>query len=92
MEFEKQIESFTQKELLKEMQKKEMLKANKQYWEQQIKWNDAQKQQAKKLEQHGGTQPLFIKKMFKYAEQLDVKKDQDIENHLPDADKLPSRA
>ena len=43
MQFEKQIEDFNQKELLKVLHKKEMLNANKDYWNQQIKWNEARR-------------------------------------------------
>ena len=66
MQFEKQIEDFNQKELLKLLHKKEMLNANKDYWNQQIKWNEAKKVQTKVVDLSGGIQPTFLKKMFKY--------------------------
>ena len=83
MEFEKQIEDFNQKELLKILQKKEMLNANKDYWKQQIKWNEARRVQSKVIELNAGNQPTFLKKMFKYQEQLDIKKDETITDTLP---------
>lgn len=83
MQFEKQIEEFNQKELLKVMHKKEMLNANKDYWSQQIKWNEARKVQSKVIDLNGGIQPTFLKKMFKYQEQLDIKKDESITENIP---------
>ena len=64
MQFEKQIEEFNQKELLKVMHKKEMLNANKDYWSQQIKWNEARKVQSKDIDLNGGIQPTFVKKVL----------------------------
>lgn len=83
MQFEKQIEDFNQKELLKVLHKKEMLNANKDYWSQQIKWNEAKRVQSKVIELNGGNQPTFLKKMFKYQEQLDIKKDENITENIP---------
>lgn len=69
--------------MLKLLHKKEMLNANKDYWEQQIKWNEAKKVQSKVIDLNGGTQPYFLKKMFKIHEQLDIKKDENITETLP---------
>ena len=60
-----------------------MLNANKDYWNQQIKWNEAKRVQSKVIELNGGNQPTFLKKMFKYQEQLDIKKDENITENIP---------
>jgi hypothetical protein len=60
-----------------------MLNANKDYWNQQIKWNEARKVQNKVIDLNGGIQPTFLKKIFKYQEQLDIKKDENITENLP---------
>lgn len=65
------------------MHKQEMLAANKDYWQQQIKWNEAKRVQSKVIDLNGGIQPAFLKKMFKYQEQLDIKKDDNITESLP---------
>ena len=39
--------------------------------------------QSKVIELNGGNQPTFLKKMFKYQEQLDIKKDENIGESLP---------
>lgn len=42
-EFLDQIQVFNQKEILRALQKKETLKANQDFWDQQIRWNEARK-------------------------------------------------
>lgn len=69
--------------MMKTLQQKEKVRANEDYWRQQMKWNEARKLQSKLIDLSGGTQPYFLTKMFKYQEQLDVKKDSDIGSNLP---------
>ena len=82
-EFESQIDSFNQKEMIKSLHLKEKVRANEDYWRQQMKWNEARKLQTKLIDLQGGTQPHFLTKIFKFQEQLDIKKDSDIGDTLP---------
>jgi len=50
---------------MKSLKKKESLRANHDYWQQQIAWSKAKKEQDKLLEESGGTQAAFLKKIFK---------------------------
>ena len=42
-EFQTQIDAFNQKEMMKSLQLKEKVRANEDYWRQQMKWNEARK-------------------------------------------------
>ena len=71
-EFDRQVGKFAQREEEKVKHKKEQLIENQDFWKQQIKWSEARKLQNKVIDLSGGTQPTFLKKMFKYQENLDV--------------------
>ena len=68
LEFEKQTELFNQKELVKALQRKEILRANQDAWVDQIKMNQAKELSDKIIEESGGTQATFLTRMFKHQE------------------------
>ena len=66
VEFEKQIELFNQKELLKAMKRKEEKVANQEYWKMQVKEAKGRSEMNKIIEASGGVQADFLTKMFKF--------------------------
>jgi isopentenyldiphosphate isomerase len=64
IEFEKQIQTFNQKELLKVLMRKEAQEANKDYWDQQISQAKARSTQEKNMFDNGGVAAAFLDKIF----------------------------
>ena len=59
--------------MIKALQRKDLQIANKEYWDQQIKWASTTKEQDKIIDLRGGTQANFLKKIFKHNAITDKK-------------------